>query len=133
MELKEFLNNLLYAVLTVAVPVLLSEIVPFIKAQVEKSNLITEVTKNEWLNSVINEAISNIMDSVLYVNQTYVDSLKNRGEFNKESQKEAFTLAYNEAIKLISEEAKEVISKTYGSLDEWIHMQIEIAVNNAKK
>lgn len=133
MELKELLNNLLYAVLTVAVPVLLAEIVPFIKAQIEKSNVITEVTKNEWLNSVINEAMSNIMDSVLYVNQTYVDSLKNSGKFNKESQKEAFTLAYNEAIKLISEEAKEVISKTYGSLDQWIYMQIEIAVNNAKK
>ena len=133
MELKELLNNLLYAVLTVAIPVLLAEIIPFVKAQIAKCNMVTEVTKNERLNNIINNAMSNIMDSVLYVNQIYVNSLKQNGSFNEQAQKDAFKLAYNEAVKLISDEAKTVIEETYGSFEEWVYLQIEVAVNNAKK
>ena len=133
MELKELLNNLLYAVLTVAIPVLLAEIIPFVKAQIAKCNMVTEVTKNERLNNIINNAMSNIMDSVLYVNQIYVNSLKQNGSFNEQAQKDAFKLAYNEAVKLISDEAKSVIEETYGSFEEWVYLQIEVAVNNAKK
>ena len=77
--------------------------------------------------------MSNISDSVLYVNQIYVDTLKREGKFTEQAQKDAFKLAYNEAVKLISEEAKDLISKTYGSFEEWVYLQIEVAVNNAKK
>lgn len=133
MNFNELLMNLLYTVITVAVPVLLSQIIPFIKSKVNQSNIVTEVTKSENLNSIINTAICNVMDSVLYVNQIYVDSLKRNGNFNEQAQKDAFKLAYAEAVKLISDEAKNVISNTYGSFEEWVYMQIEIAVNNAKK
>lgn len=133
MSLNELLTNLLYTVITVAVPILLAQIIPFIKAKVNQSNIITEVTKSENLNNIINTAICNVMDAVLYVNQIYVSSLKKSGEFNEQSQKDAFKLAYQEAVKLISDEAKSLIEKTYGSFEEWIYLQIEVAVNNAKK
>lgn len=133
MEFKEFVNNLLFTVLTVSIPAILPYLISFIKSQIAKSTIVTELTKNENLNTVINTALSNIADSVMYVNQIYVNSLKQSGEFNEQEQKDAFKLAYNEALKLISEEAKDIIEKTYGSFEEWVYLQIEVAVNNAKK
>lgn len=133
MNFNELISNLLFTILTVTVPALLPHIIKFIKSQIEKSNIITKLTKNENLNEVINSALSNISDSVLYVNQIYVDTLKREGKFTEQAQNDAFKLAYNEAVKLISEEAKDLISKTYGSFEEWVYLQIEVAVNNAKK
>lgn len=133
MDFKELIHNLLFTVLTVAIPSILPHLILFVKAQIAKCNIITELTKNENLNEVINNALINVADAVVYVNQIYVNSLKKSGNFTEESQKDAFKLAYNEAVKLISDEAKNVIEYTYGSFEEWVYLQIEVAVNNAKK
>lgn len=126
MSLNELLNNLLFALLTVAIPFVLNQIVPYIKVLIKKQNIIND-------NTILSNALDDVMDAVLYVNQIYVDALKKEGTFTEQAQSEAFKLAYNEAIKVMSEEAKEIISKTNESVDEWLYKQIEIAVNNAKK
>ena len=126
MNLNELLNSLLFALLTVAIPFVLNQIVPYIKVLIKKQNIINE-------NTILSNALDDVMDAVLYVNQIYVDALKKEGTFTEQAQSEAFKLAYNEAIKVMSEEAKEIISKTNESVDEWLYKQIEIAVNNAKR
>lgn len=126
MNLNELLNSLLFALLTVAIPFVLNQIVPYIKVLIKKQNIIND-------NTILSNALDDVMDAVLYVNQIYVDALKKEGTFTEQAQHEAFKLAYNEAIKVMSEEAKEIISKTNESVDEWLYKQIEIAVNNAKK
>lgn len=126
MNLNELLNSLLFALLTVAIPFVLNQIVPYIKVLIKKQNIIND-------NTILSNALDDVMDAVLYVNQIYVDALKKEGTFTEQAQSEAFKLAYNEAIKVMSEEAKEIISKTNESVDEWLYKQIEIAVNNAKK
>lgn len=126
MNLNELLNSLLFALLTVAIPFVLNQIVPYIKVLIKKQNIIND-------NTILSNALDDVMDAVLYVNQIYVDALKKEGAFTEQAQSEAFKLAYNEAIKVMSEEAKEIISKTNESVDEWLYKQIEIAVNNAKK
>ena len=73
------------------------------------------------------------MDAVLYVNQTFTDALKQKGEFNEEAQKEAFNKAYEKAIELISQGSKDTINEIYGSFDEWLKLKIESSVNMAKK
>ena len=72
------------------------------------------------------------MDAVLHVNQTYVDSLKASGKFDKDAQNEAFNKAYSEAINLISDGTKEIIEEVYGSFDEWLKSKIESSVKRAK-
>lgn len=126
MSLNELLNNLLFALLTVAIPFVLKEFIPYIKELIKSQSIINE-------NSILSNALDDVMDAVLYVNQIYVDALKKEGTFTEQAQSEAFKLAYNEAIKVMSAEAKEIISKTNESVDEWLYKQIEIAVNNAKK
>lgn len=133
MEFNEVLNYILYVVLTVILPVVATYIVNLIKAKISESNVIAEATKNEDVAKMIENALSDVMDAVLYVNQTYTDSLKASGEFNEQAQKEAFNKAYDKAVALISQGTKDVITEVYGSFEKWIELKIESSVNMAKK
>ena len=133
MEFSEVLNYVLYIVLTVILPVVTTYIVNFIKAKIKESNVIEEKIKNEDVSNIIKDALSNVMDAVLYVNQTYTDSLKAQGCFNKEAQEEAFDKAYEKAISLISQGTKDTIEELYGSFEDWLELKIESSVRIAKE
>lgn len=133
MEFSEMINYVLYVVLTVILPVVAKYAVDLIKTKIKESNIIADATKNEDLSKIIEGALSDVMDAVLYINQVYVDSLKSSGKFDKEAQQEAFNRAYKEALNMISDEAKKVIEQLYGSFDKWLKLKIESSVNMAKK
>lgn len=133
MEFSEVLNYCLYIILTVIMPVVATYAVNLIKAKIRESNIIANATQNEDLSKIVEGALSDVMDAVLYINQIYVDSLKSSGKFDKEAQTEAFNRAYAEAMNMISDEAKKVIEQLYGSFDKWLKLKIESSVNTAKK
>ena len=133
MEFSEVLNYCLYIVLTIISPVVAKYAVDLIKTKIKESNIIADATKNEDLNKIVESALSDVMDAVLYINQIYVDSLKSSGRFDKSAQEEAFNRAYIEAMNMISDEAKKVIEQLYGSFDKWLKLKIESSVNIAKK
>lgn len=133
MEFLEVLNYCLYIVLTVIMPVVATYVVNLIKAKIKESNIIEEATKNENISSLVKDALSDVMDAVLYVNQTFVDTLKAKNEFTPEAWEEAKKRAYNAALLTISEESKKAISEIYGSFDKWLKLKIESSVNMAKK
>ena len=133
MEFSEVLNYCLYIVLTVILPVVAKYAVDLIKTKIKESNIIADAAKNEVLSKIVEGALSDVMDAVLYVNQVYTDSLKASGRFDKAAQEEAFNRAYAEAMNMISEEAKKVIEQLYGSFDRWLKLKIESSVNMAKK
>lgn len=133
MEFNEMLNNILYILLTAILPILATYIVNLIKTKIKESKTIEEATKNEDMSNLVKDALSDVMDAVLYVNQTLVDGLKSKGKFTKESWDEAFNMAYVEAMNMISDSAKEAIESMYGSFDKWLKLKIESSVNMAKK
>lgn len=133
MEFNEMIRSVLYTLITVIIPVIAYYIVNLAKVKIEESTIIEETVKNESISNTIKAALSDVMDAVLYVNQIYVDSLKNSGKFDETAQKEAFNKAYAEAIKLISDGTKEVIASVYGSFDDWLMSKIESSVKKAKK
>lgn len=133
MEFSEMLNYILYVLLTVIMPVIAKYAVDLIKTKIKESNIIEEATKNENISNLIKEALGNVMDAVLYVNQTFTDSLKKKGEFNEDAWEEARKKAYNVALETISEESKNAIIMMYGSFDKWLQVKIESSVNMAKK
>lgn len=133
MEFSEVLNYCLYIVLTVILPVVAKYVVELIKAKIEESNIIMDATHNKNLSKIVEGALSDVMDAVLYVNQVYTDSLKASGKFDKTAQEEAFNRAYAEAMNMISDEVKKVIEGLYGSFDKWLQLKIESSVNMAKK
>ncbi len=132
MNLQDVLNNCLYIILTMILPVIAAYIVNLIKSKIKESEFITETTKNEATSLLIKDALSDVMDAVLYVNQIYTDSLKASGKFDQKAQTEAFNRAYVEAVNMISEESKKVVETLYGSFDKWLQLKIEAAVNTAK-
>lgn len=133
MEISEVINYVLYIVLTAVLPVIAAYAVNLIKAKIIESGLIADAAKNEMLGQIIESALSDVMDAVLYVNQVYTDSLKASGRFDETAQKEAFNRAYVESINLISDQAKKAIEQLYGSFDKWLKLKIEASVNSAKK
>lgn len=132
MEFNEMINNVLYTILTAILPVAAYYIVSLTKAKINESTIIEESVKNEIISNMIKDALSDVMDAVLHVNQTYVDSLKASGKFDNAAQNEAFLKAYTEAIMLISAGTQEIIEKVYGSFDEWLKSKIETSVKKAK-
>lgn len=133
MEFLKVLNYILYVVLTVIFPVVATYTVNLIKAKIKESNVITNAAKNENITKIIEGALSDVMDAVLYINQIYVDALKSIGKFDKDAQKNAFNRAYAEALNMISEESQKVIEQVYGSFDKWLMLKIETSVNMAKR
>lgn len=133
MEFTEVLNYCLYVVITVILPVIAKYIVDFTKAKIKESNFIEEAVKNEYVSSLVKDALSSVMDAVLYVNQTFVDTLKANGEFTQNAWTEAKQKAYQAALLTISEESKKAIDELYGSFDKWLQLKIESSVNTAKK
>ena len=133
MEFSEVLNYTLYTVLTAILPIIAAYAVNLLKTKIKESNLILEATKNETMAKRIENALSDVMDAVLYVNQVYTDSLKASGTFDREAQDKAYNRAYTEAMLMISEETKKMIGELYGSFDHWLQQKMEASVNAAKK
>lgn len=120
--ITEFLQVLIYAIITVILPIVTTYGVKIMRAKLSEirfdgMNFAHEV----W----IQRACDIVADIVLQVQQTYVSTLKNRGEFTSESAKEAKEKAIKLANELIADELKNAIDDIYGSFDEWLDIQIE--------
>lgn len=133
MDFSEVLSYALYIVLTIIFPVVSKYVVDLVKAKIAESNMVADAVKNEDMANIVNNALSDVMDAVLYVNQIYTDSLKASGKFDKDAQEEAFHRAYLEAMNIISDESRKAIEELYGSFDKWLQLKIESSVNMAKK
>ena len=102
-----------------------------------------------WLRKKTQEITANINDATVrkYVDlasdavtkavqttfQTYVDTLKAQGKFDKEAQLTALQKAKDTATALITDEAKRVIAEAYGDFDKWLASTIENLVREDKR
>lgn len=72
--------------------------------------------------------------AVKFANQKYVDALKKAGEFGtKEKQDEAMSIAKSQALLQLSDDTKEYLQKTYGSIDLYMLGRLEAQVGDQKK
>lgn len=128
MDVK-ILNDLLYAVLIAVIPILSKFIVDYLQSKKDKVDLERDT---EYFKNTESKAITLIQTVVDTVAQTYVDSLKNKGTFNKESQKEAFNKALTKTKELMDAEMMEFITTMYSDTDAWITIQIESYIKTTK-
>ena len=99
----------------------------------QKSSELQASTSNEILSKYIGLLDKTITDSVISVNQTYVDALKGKNAFTEEAQKEAYNKAL-EAIKAsLPEEASMYLREIYTDLDAYLQMKIEAEVKKNKE
>lgn len=97
-----------------------------------KSQEISDKTDNELADKYIQMLTDTITTCVIATNQTYVESLKKQGKFDKEAQKEAFELTYNAVMAVLTDEAKHYLAAIYGDLTAYITTRIEAEVNVSK-
>ena len=112
------INDILYVILTAAVPLVLRYIFQLVSAKVAD----TEYEK----------AVSAVFAAVEYVNQTFVDSLKQSGSFDEEAQKHAFQMAKDAALTSMEASTKKWLTRSFNDLDAWLTVQIESSVKGAK-
>jgi hypothetical protein len=89
--------------------------------------------KDENTKRILSGIISIVERAVRSVLQTYVDSLKKEGRFDKEAQVKALELARSQILVELNAEAREFITTNYGDLDTFITNQIEATINLLKK
>ena len=90
-EVTQFLQSLLYIVVTAIVPITLPFIIKLVKAQVNKID-------NQKVRELLDMAFNDVSVAVTQVTQTYVDSLKKEGKFDEVTQKVAFEKAKTLAL-----------------------------------
>ena len=120
--MSEFLWILFQVVLVPAVPVLLKILYNFVVAYTAEKS---EKIENEKVRGYVNDAVKAVMTAVTSTFQTYVDSLKKQGKFDKEAQKIAFNTARDTALLMLTQDMRDAVTTLYGDFDTWLTKTIE--------
>jgi len=124
--MNEILINIISAVVTTVLLPLLT------LAGTKLIQWIGTKTKNEKATALLSTATNIVLNSVRSVFQTYVESLKASGSFNKEAQLTALSKAKDIALSEFSDDVKEYITANFGDLETWLVTQIESSINILK-
>ena len=111
------------------VPVLVGYLVTFIKKKTEE--LQNKINKDE-VNKYIDILESTVVNVVTCVQETFVKTLKEKGEFNEEFAKEAYETARTNILNILGTSGVEVLQTAYGDLDILLKSLIEAAVKKIK-
>lgn len=125
--MKDILVKLLYILVTGCGTAVVTFLCVLLKSKISE---LSSKIKNTKLTKYINAATEVVTKAVLDVSQTYVDALKNTGEFTKEAQVIAKEKAIDIATKLITEDGKKAVEEIYGDFSIWLSTTIE---SNVKK
>lgn len=124
--MNEIILNIISVVVTAVILPLISyagaRLIAWLNAKIKDENAKQQLTV----------ATDIVMNAVRSVFQTYVETLKKNGTFDKESQKVALIKAKDDALAQMSDEIKDYITKNYGDLEAWITTQIESTINILK-
>ncbi len=126
----EVLQNVLYAVITAAVPVITTFLCRWLASLYESNK--TKV-KNEKSQAVLRQVADMIIAAVETTTSTYVKQLKADNLFDTDAQKEAFNKTFEAVQKQLTEESTKIITETYGDVEIYLTNKIEQFVEELKK
>jgi len=126
----EFLKTLLLAVVTAAVPVLTVYAVGFIRKAGENAKANTE---NETVKGYIQDITDAVTDAVEATNQTFVDTLKHKGEFTEKAWTEAAQKSLDACLASLRPATLEFMQRTYKDVNSYLMTRIEAQVRRQKK
>lgn len=126
-------NELISTIFQVVILPLLTVLTGFaVKWVNAKAKELKATTDNVYTHKYIEMLQDTIVKTVIAVNQTYVDALKQQGSFDKAAQEEAFKRVYETVLLSLNEEAYEYLNSIFGDLQTYITAQIEAAVKEHK-
>ena len=124
--MNEIIINIISVVVTSIVLPLISiagaKLIQFINSKI----------KNNKAADLLTTATTIVINAVRSVFQTYVEALKKEGSFNKDAQIIALNKAKDIALTQMTDEVKDYLVTTYGSLDTWLDTNIEATINILK-
>ena len=129
MNYQELIASIFQTVIIPLLVVLTGYAVKWVKA---KAAELKANTDNVYSKKYIDMLQDTIINAVIAVNQTYVDSLKEQGQFNKEAQEIAFKRVFETVVTTLNEEAYNYLNETIGDLNNYITTLIEAAVKENK-
>lgn len=129
MTTNELISTIFQVVILPLLTVLTGYAVKWVNA---KAKELKATTDNVYTHKYIEMLQDTIIKTVIAVNQTYVDALKQQGSFDKAAQEEAFKRVYETVLLSLNEEAYEYLNNIFGDLQTYITAQIEAAVKEHK-
>lgn len=126
----EFLQNLLYAIITAAVPVLTAFLCTWLKSLYDNNKI---KIKNEKISAMLANVTDIIVAAVETTTNTYVKQLKANDLFDAEAQKEAFNRTFETVKKQLTADAIKIIEEVYGDAEVYLTNKIEQFVEELKK
>lgn len=129
MTTNELISTIFQVVILPLLTVLTGYVVKWVNA---KAKELKATTDNVYTHKYIKMLQDTIIKTVIAVNQTYVDALKQQGSFDKAAQEEAFKRVYETVLLSLNEEAYEYLNNIFGDLQIYITAQIEAAVKEHK-
>ena len=124
--MNQILLNILAAVTTCIILPLISFL------GIKLSQWLSTKIKDEKAAKLLTQATEIVVTAVKSVFQTYVESLKNSGTFDKTAQLEALNKAKTIVTSELTVELKDFIVANYGDLENWITNQIEASIYKLK-
>jgi hypothetical protein len=94
--------------------------------------LLRKKVKDEKLAHLLARVENIVKQTVILVNQTYVDALKEEGLFDKQAQKIAFDMCKEKILDMLNDEAITAIKETFCDYEEWLRTLIEAYVRENK-
>lgn len=130
--LKEIVELLLFTIITGCGITVINKIITFLNEKIDDLQKTKAFAEHEKLNQYIDYAQEAITTAVTSVSQTYVDSLKKNGKFDKAAANHAKEQAIQIAEKLISDNSKIAIETVFGNFEEYINNKIESVIKDGK-
>ena len=92
---------------------------------------------HQWVSTKVadsryEQAVEAVFSAVEYVNQTFVDYLKESETFDREAQSIAFIKAKSAALEAMEKSTIRWLEKSFDDVDAWLEVQIESAVKAVK-
>ena len=125
----EFLQNLLFAIITAAVPVITGFVCQWLQSLYEGNK---NKIKNENAKVVLDRVTEMITSAVETTTSTYVKHLKANNLFDADAQKEAFNKTFEAVKKQLTSEAEAIIANSYGDVETYLINKIEQIVEQLK-
>lgn len=124
------MNEILLNVLSVVVTAIIISLISFLGFKLFQ--FLTAKIKDEKAANFLKWASEIVLNAIRPAFQTYVESLKNSGQFNKDAQAIVFSKAKVILTSQMTEELKTFIINNFGDLEEWIKNEIEASINMLK-
>lgn len=127
--MNEMLFNLLLTILSIVLTVLGAYATAFVRDKLNQLKLNNDFSHMSALIDKVNSIVAMCVDTTT---QTYVQSLKESGNFTIDAQKEAFKKTFDSICNILTKEDKDSLCTYVGDINLWLTNSIEAYIQSNK-